>query len=76
MDKADHQNPETMEFMQNKLSEMKLEILQKMNKKTSTSSTTNDIISSFLNIEKCPNRKRLAPLHHLLHVPTKEETLL
>ena len=61
MDKADNQNQEIMDFIQHKLSDMKIEMLQKMNKTASESSTSNNAISSFPNIEKCRNRKRLAP---------------
>ena len=60
MGKADNQNKEIMKFMRHELSEMKVEMLQKMNNTACASSTSNGSISSFTIIKKCTNRKLLA----------------
>ena len=60
VDKADYQNKGGMQFIQHKHPEIKIEMQQKMNKTASASPTSNGIISSFPNIDKCPNHKCLA----------------
>ena len=59
MDKADSNNNEVMTHIKSKFSAMKIEMLQIISKSKTPSSDS--VISSLPNIERCSTRKRLAP---------------